>query len=213
MTEDLVTAAEGAGYRALVVTVDAPLLGRRERDLRNPFALPEGVKAVHFPDAPTAHGLSPMSSYICQPGLSWKDLAWLRGLTRLPILLKGVVRADDAERAVGEGVDGVWVSNHGGRQLDGAIPTVEALPEVVAAVRGRVPVVVDGGVRRGADVLKGLALGANAVAVGRPILWGLAAGGEDGVRQVFDVLRDELSLAMALAGCRSIKDITPDLVR
>jgi isopentenyl diphosphate isomerase/L-lactate dehydrogenase-like FMN-dependent dehydrogenase len=130
----------------------------------------------------------------------------------MPILLKGIVRADDAERAVDLGVEGIWVSNHGGRQLDGAVATADVLPEIVAAVRGRAEIVVDGGVRRGTDVLKALAMGADAVAVGRPQLWGLAADGQNGVRRVLEMLRDELTLAMALCGCRDRSEITPDLL-
>jgi len=130
----------------------------------------------------------------------------------IPLLAKGILRADDAARAVEAGCDGVWVSNHGGRQLDTAIATADALPEIVEAVRGRAVIVVDGGVRRGIDALKALALGAHLIAVGRPILWGLAAGGARGVERVLVILRDELSLAMALAGCRALEEVTTDLV-
>lgn len=212
-TEGLVRRAHRAGYRAIVLTVDVPILGRRERDLRNPFVLPEGVRAAHFEETPrTAAGNSPLSSMINQPSLSWKDLAWIRGLSPLPLVLKGIVRGDDAARAIGEGAAAVWVSNHGGRQLDTSIPTAQALSEVVRAVDGRVPVIVDGGIRRGTDVLKALALGASAAAVGRPQLWGLAAGGEEGVRRVLEMLRDELALAMALSGSRTLSEIDGSLV-
>jgi 4-hydroxymandelate oxidase len=128
------------------------------------------------------------------------------------MVLKGIVRADDAERAADLGVEGVWVSNHGGRQLDGAIATADALPGIVEAVRGRSSIIVDGGVRRGTDVVKALAMGADAVALGRPQLWGLAADGENGVRRILEMLRDELALAMALCGCRDLSEITPDLL-
>jgi 4-hydroxymandelate oxidase len=144
--------------------------------------------------------------------LSWKDVEWLRTVTRLPVLIKGVVRGDDARLAVGCGAAGVIVSNHGGRQLDTALPTVRALPEVVEAVAGRADVLIDGGIRRGTDVLKALALGARAVQVGRPILWGLAVDGEAGVRQVLDLLRAEFDLAMALCGCRTVAEIGRDLI-
>ena len=144
--------------------------------------------------------------------MDWDELAWLRSICPIPLLVKGILRADDALRAVDAGCDGIWVSNHGGRQLDTAIARIDALPEIAAAVGGRALLVVDGGVRRGIDVLKGLALGADLVAVGRPALWGLAVDGADGVQRVLEILRDELSLAMALAGCRSIGEITPDLV-
>jgi 4-hydroxymandelate oxidase len=212
-TEALVERVLAAGYRAIVLTVDVPILGRRERDLRNPFAMPRGVAAAHFGEAPrTDAGKSLLSSMVNQPSLSWRDLAWIRGLSPLPLVLKGIVRGDDAARAADEGAAAVWVSNHGGRQLDTSIPTAQALPEVVEAVGGRVPVIVDGGIRRGTDVLKALALGAAAAAVGRPQLWALAAAGEQGVRRMLEMLREELALAMALAGCRRLSEIDRSLV-
>lgn len=213
-TEELVTRAAAAGYRALVLTVDTPILGRRERDLRHPFTIPEGIAAVHFLEPHRTSDDEPvLGTFINQPNLVWHDLAWLRSLTDLPVIVKGVARADDARRALDAGVAAVWVSNHGGRQLDTSVATADALPEVVAAVAGQAPVIVDGGVRRGTDVLKALALGADAVAIGRPQLWGLANGGRDGVASVLRLLREEFSVAMALAGCASLKDITPDLLR
>ena len=214
-TEALVRRAVAAKYKAIVLTVDAPLLGRRERDLRHPFTIPDGVSAVHFGLDPRidTEGGSALAAFIDQPSINWADLSWIREAAGgLPVLLKGVVRADDAERALDEGIAGIWVSNHGGRQLDTSIPTAMALPQVVEAVAGRAPVIVDGGVRRGTDVLKGLALGASAVAVGRPQLWGLATAGEQGVRTVIDLLREELSIAMALAGCRNLAQIDPSLL-
>ncbi|HEX2767236.1 MAG TPA: alpha-hydroxy acid oxidase [Candidatus Limnocylindria bacterium] len=201
----LVERAVAAGYGAIVVTVDLPLPGNRERDVRNAFRLHTGA---HLPeDQPTDE-----RGIIVLPTLTWDDLAWLRSITPIPLLAKGILRADDAARAVETGCDGVWVSNHGGRQLDTAIAGVDALPEIVEAIGDRAVVVVDGGVRRGIDVLKGLALGATLVAVGRPVLWGLAVDGAAGVERVLRIVRDELSLAMALAGCRSIGDISRDLV-
>ncbi|MFN2615242.1 MAG: alpha-hydroxy acid oxidase [Actinomycetota bacterium] len=214
-TERLVARAEAAGFRAIVLTVDAPLLGKRERDVRHAFDLPEGVRAAHFdidPRSVAEHGGGGLAPFINQPSINWKDIAWLKASTSLPLLIKGVVRADDAKRALDEGIDGLWVSNHGGRQLDTSITTAEALPGIVAAAEGRVPVIVDGGVRRGTDVLKGIALGADLVAIGRPQLWGLASGGEAGVRAVLAMLRDEFSLAMALAGCARLDDIDPGLL-
>lgn len=201
----LVERAVGAGYQAVAVTVDLPLPGNRERDRRNRFVLDLGVHLP--PDQPTDEG-----GIIEMPTLTWDDLEWLRSVCPVPLVAKGVLRADDALRLVDAGCDGIWVSNHGGRQLDTSVAGVDALPEVAAAVGDRALLVVDGGVRRGIDVLKGLALGADLVAIGRPVLWGLAAGGADGVTHVLELVRDELSLAMALAGCRSIADITPDLV-
>jgi 4-hydroxymandelate oxidase len=217
VTEMLVKRAYAAGYTALVVTVDVPYLGRRERDLRNSFTLPDGVRLANFDAFPidAGEGESVLSQFVATlqtPTLSWDDLDWLRSLAPIPMILKGVVRADDAATAAERGIEGVWVSNHGGRQLDGAIATADALPAVVDAVRGRSTVIVDGGVRRGTDVLKALAMGADAVAIGRPQLWGLAADGENGVRRVLEMIRDELALAMALCGCRNIAEITPDLL-
>jgi 4-hydroxymandelate oxidase len=202
---ELIDRAVAASYGALVLTVDLPLPGNRERDLRAGFVLPPGV---HLPDdQPTG-----ASGLVLLPTLGWDDLAWIRSVCPIPLVVKGILRADDAARAVEAGCDGVWVSNHGGRQLDTSIAAADTLPEIVDAVGGRALLVVDGGVRRGIDVLKGLALGADLVAVGRPVLWGLAVDGAEGVQRVLEVLRDELSLAMALAGCRSIDEITADLV-
>ena len=202
---DLVDRAVAAGYRAIVLTVDLPYPGNRERDVRNGFELELGA---HLPSDQQVDE----RGIIELPTLSWDDLGWLRSVCPVPLLVKGVLRADDAVRAVDAGCDGVWVSNHGGRQLDTAISAAEALPEVAAAMGGRGLLLADGGVRRGIDVLKALALGADLVAIGRPVLWALAVDGAEGVRRVIEILRDELSLAMALAGCRSIDDISADLV-
>ena len=202
----LVQRAADAGYSALVLTVDLPLPGNRERDRRNEFAVELGVHLL--PD----QSVDPKTGIVVLPTMDWDELAWLRSVCPIPLIAKGLLRGDDAARAVDAGCDGIWVSNHGGRQLDTSIASADALPEVVEAVRGRALVVVDGGVRRGIDVLKALALGANLVAVGRPVLWGLAVDGADGVQMALEILRDELSLAMALAGCRTLDDITPDLV-
>ncbi|MEZ4296781.1 MAG: alpha-hydroxy acid oxidase [Polyangiaceae bacterium] len=217
-TRSLVERAHAAGYRALALTVDTPLLGRRLRDVRNRFALPEGLTMANLPSEPSGTGRpsSALQSYVAarhDAGLTWKDLEWLRGIAPMPLVLKGVMRGDDAARAVSEGADAVWVSNHGARQLDGVPATIEVLPEVVEAVAGRVPVLLDGGVRWGTDALKALALGARAVMVGRPLLWGRAAGGERGAARVLRLLREELSSAMALAGCRSVAEMPRDLVR
>jgi 4-hydroxymandelate oxidase len=204
--EALVRRAADAGYGAVAVTVDLPLPGNRERDARNAFEVELGVHLP--PDQP----VDPTTGIVVLPTMSWDDLAWLRSVCPIPLVAKGILRADDAVRAVETGCDGIWVSNHGGRQLDTAIATADALPSIVDAVGGRALVVVDGGIRRGIDALKALALGANLVAVGRPVLWGLAHNGAAGVERVLNILRDELSLAMALSGCRSIEEITPDLV-
>ena len=219
-TRSLVERAEAAGYLALVLTVDAPLLGRRLADERNLFTLPAGLTMANLTGVAglgsTLEEQSMLARYVASrhdASLTWKDLAWLRELTSLPILVKGIVRGDDAALALDHGVSGVVVSNHGGRQLDGAPASIDALPGVVAAVGGRCPVLFDGGVRRGTDVLKALALGAAAVLVGRPILWGLAVDGAAGVERVLEILQNELSMAMALAGCASVGDIGGDLVR
>jgi 4-hydroxymandelate oxidase len=218
-TQELVARAETAGCRALVLTVDTPLLGRRYRDVRNNFVLPEGVTMKNFEAAMTnaarwgAH--SSFSSYVhdlFDATLSWTAVEWLRAQTRLPILVKGIMTEEDTHLAVAAGVDGVIVSNHGGRQLDGAPASIEVLPEVVDAVAGRAEVLLDGGIRRGTDVLKALALGARAVCIGRPYLWALAANGEAGVRDVLRILRDELSLAMALSGRPTIPSVDRSLV-
>jgi 4-hydroxymandelate oxidase len=219
-TAALVARAQEAGARALVLTVDAPLLGRRERDVRNRFHLPPGLRvenmtAAGHGDVSEPAGDSGLASYVAtklDPSLGWKDVAWLRSITRLPVLVKGLVRPDDALRAVEHGASGIVVSNHGGRQLDGAPATADVLGKIADAVQGRVEVLVDGGIRRGADVLRALALGARAVLVGRPVLWGLAVDGEQGVRGVLDGLREELDQAMALAGCARVADATRELL-
>jgi 4-hydroxymandelate oxidase len=218
LTRHLVERAVAAGYRALVVTVDAPLLGLRDRDSRNRFATPPGVGlsnvgARFLPDV--EEGESGLFAYVKSqqdPSVTWDDVAWLRSLCDLPIVLKGILTAEDAALAAEAGADGIVVSNHGGRQLDGTIASLDALPEVVEA-SGTCEVYLDGGVRRGSDVLKAVALGARAVLVGRPPLWGLAVGGEAGARHVLHLLRQDLDVAMAIAGCRTVDDITPALVR
>jgi isopentenyl diphosphate isomerase/L-lactate dehydrogenase-like FMN-dependent dehydrogenase len=200
-SEELVHRATVAGYRAIVLTVDSPRWGRKEQAMRSGFHIP--MKA-NFTDEDVAEE---------DVTLTWASLAWLRSLTSLPIILKGILTAEDAELAVQYGVDGIIVSNHGGRQLDGVSPSIDALPEVVEAVSGRCEVYLDGGIRRGTDVLKALALGARAVLVGRPILWGLAVNGMDGVYNVLELLRAEFELAMALAGHPKLNSIDRSLVR
>lgn len=220
VTRSLVERAEAAGYTALVLTVDSPLLGRRERDVRNKFNLPAGLVCKNFignyleqlPGDSAESGLASYISSLYDTSLSWKDLAWFKSITKLPVLVKGILRADDAERAIEYGADGIVVSNHGGRQLDTTIPTIHALPQVVEAVGGRVEVYMDGGIRRGTDVLKAIALGARAVLIGRPMLWGLSVAGQSGVLTVLDMLRTEFDLSMALSGCPTIGDITMDLI-
>jgi 4-hydroxymandelate oxidase len=222
-TKSLLHSAKRVGYSAIVVTVDAPFLGRRERDVRNAFSLPPhlqianaiaaGRPHTHMPPAEGIDsGLAKHLQDLHDASLTHRDLAWIAEAAGLPVLVKGVVRGDDALRAVEFGAAGVVVSNHGGRQLDTSVTSARALPEIVDAVEGRGEILVDGGIRRGTDVLKALALGARAVLIGRPVLWGLANGGEAGVSAVLELLRGEFELAMALAGCPTVREITRDLI-
>lgn len=217
----LIHKAEDAGFSAFVLTVDLPKVARRLRDVRNEFTLPERVSAVNLERdvMSTIHSGESGSSAIERHSLeqfdrtiTWSDLAWLREQTALPLVLKGILTAEDARLAVGHGVDAVVVSNHGGRQLDFALSAVEALPEVVAEVDGALPVLVDGGIRSGTDVFKAVALGADAVFVGRPVLWGLGAAGAEGAAAVLRLLREELVECMTLAGRPDLAAIGPDAV-
>jgi len=219
-TRDLVARVEAAGVRALMLTVDTPEWGRRERDVRNEFHLPPGMAAVNLLPSnkrgaaisQSGAGMGQAFSWMIDASVTWKDVDWLCSLTKLPVLVKGICRADDAYRAAEHGVSGIVVSNHGARQMDTAPATIEVLPRCADAVAGRMPVLLDGGVRRGLDVLKALALGATAVQIGRPVLWGLAADGQAGVETAIRLLRDEFDLALALAGCANLKDVTRDLI-
>jgi 4-hydroxymandelate oxidase len=214
-TRDLVQRAEGAGYRALCLTVDTPVGGARNREAR---------AKVDFPALPNLKGLnaSRVTSYrpsgeeiyssVLDAALNWKDVEWLRSFAKIPLLVKGVLNPDDADRAVKAGVAGIMVSNHGGRNLDTVPASIDALPLVADKVAGRVPVLVDGGIRRGTDVLKALALGANAVLIGRPYLYGLGAEGETGVTKVINILRREFEMAMALTGRTNIAGIDRSVI-
>ena len=208
-TRELVHRAEMAGYQALVVTVDTPVLGPRYRELRAKFSPPErsnlrGLKSATGAHRPTEESIFSIS---LDPKLTWKDIDWLRSITRLPVLLKGVQNPADAERAVEAGVAGIIVSNHGARNLDTGPATIEVLPRVVEKVGGKMPVLVDGGIRRGTDILKALGYGANAVLIGRPYVYGLAVDGAGGVTRTVNILRRELESAMALCGRTSIASI------
>lgn len=207
----LVRRAEEAGYRALVVTVDAPRWGQQERHARSEamFAWPPYGNLVGDPGSPADDAGDDEDD----AAITWADVEWLRSVTRLPIVLKGILTAEDALLGVEQGVAGIVVSNHGGRQLDTVAATIEALPEVVEAVTGRCQVYLDGGVRRGTDVLKALALGANAVFIGRPVLWGLAVAGAEGAQHVLELLRGELERGMALAGRPTLASIDGALVQ
>jgi len=211
---ELVSRADSAGCRALVLTVDVPRMGRRLRDARNGFVLPPHVVAANFADRPhTGHKRRPGASAIraqtdlmLDASITWSDLAWLRERTDLPLILKGILDPRDAVTAVGLGVDAIAVSNHGGRQLDGAIPSIVALKAVKEAVGDGCAVFFDSGIRGGMDVVKALAAGSDGILLGRPVLWGLAVAGEHGVREVLRMLRDELVDALALAGCADLAD-------
>lgn len=215
-TRELVQRAEAAGYEALVVTVDAPSSGVRDRERRAGFKLPDGISAVNLAGLPPQKPvtLAPHQSRMFDALLTlaptWADIEWLKGVTHLPILLKGVMHPDDAHFAVVNGADGIIVSNHGGRTLDTTPATAHVLPRIREAVGKEYPVLVDGGIRRGTDVLKAIALGANAVLIGRPYVYGLANAGAMGVSHVLRLLRDELEIAMALCGCATLADISAD---
>lgn len=239
VTEDFVQRASSAGYEALCLTVDCPLLGRRERDIRNGFTINPRISLANLADAALhvgwwmrmagspritfrnfdRHGGSnivEMAGYISSlidPGVSWWDVEWLRSIWKGPLVIKGIMRADDAKRVIDVGGDAILVSNHGGRQLDHSLATIDALPDVVDAVNGAVPVLLDGGIRRGTDVLKAVALGATAVSVGRAHLWGLAANGSAGVRRALSLLQDELEHAMVIGGWSNLREIDRSSIR
>jgi 4-hydroxymandelate oxidase len=220
VTERIIRRAEAAGAGALVVTVDATFPPRRERHIRSNFALPPEVElrnliGVGLQDhliRPEHGGMPAFIASLRNMLLTWDDIDWMRGVTRIPIVLKGVMTAEDAMLAAEHGVDAIIVSNHGGRQVDGTLATIEALPEIAERVGGQIEILLDGGIRRGTDVLKALALGAQAVLIGRPYLWGLAVGGAAGVRQVIELLRAEIESAMAQCGQADVKKIDRSLV-
>ena len=216
LTEMLVRRAEEAGFKAINLTVDTPVPSPKERDLRNRYAREHDLGNFRGLDRPR----SEISGTDETPGwevsqttpLTWRELEWLRGLTGLPLVLKGIRTAEDAHVAVECGVNGIQVSTHGGRQLDMTMGAIEMLPEVVDAVNGRAEVYLDSGVRRGSDVVKALALGARAVAIGRPLFWGLAVNGAEGVHGVLELLREEVTRAMSYCGQTSVQDLEPNLV-
>lgn len=218
ISAQIVQRAEKNGYKAIVLTVDVPRLGRREADIKNKMVSPqlknfEGLISTAL-DSDEGSNLEAFARAAFDDSLCWEDvIGWLKSITNLPILMKGILTHEDARKAVEVGVAGIVVSNHGARQLDYTPATISVLEEVVHAVGGKVPVLFDGGIRRGTDVFKALALGAQAVLVGRPVIYGLAANGENGVRKVIKMLKDEFELTMALSGCPSLKDITRSHVR
>jgi (S)-2-hydroxy-acid oxidase/4-hydroxymandelate oxidase len=210
LTRELVARAERAGYRAVVVSAGCPAVGKRDRNIANRFVLPDGVTAANFQRGGELDHNNPIHSFDraeLDPSVTWKDVEWLRAHTALPVLVKGIINPLDVAPALDAGVSGIIVSNHGGRQLDTTASTISVLAEVATEVSGRVPLLVDSGFRRGTDVLKALALGADAVFLGSPVMWALAVGGEQGVAAAVDLLADELRLSMQLAGVASIADL------
>nr|XP_045625389.1 hydroxyacid oxidase 1-like isoform X2 [Procambarus clarkii] len=222
ITTNLVRRAETAGFSALVLTVDAPQFGLRRADIRNKFTLPPHLKMANFETdddksnlVNTSAGGSGINEYVkslFDPSLTWDDVTWLKRITNLPIVLKGILTAEDAVLGLKVGAAGIWVSNHGARQVDGVSPTIEVLPDIVKAVNGQCEVYIDGGFSQGTEIFKALALGAQMVFLGRPLLWGLACGGEEGAYKVLDILHSELDSVMSLSGCSTVKDITGDML-
>ncbi|XP_022089054.1 hydroxyacid oxidase 1-like [Acanthaster planci] len=216
-TEQLVQRAESAGYKALVVTVDYPYAAKKLSEERrggfNPKVSFPNFEGASFNSQRSTGYLASYNSSEISPSVTWADIQWLRSLTKLPVIVKGILTGEGALEAVANGVDGIIVSNHGGRQLDGVPATIDVLPEVLVATRGsNVELYLDGGIRQGTDVLKALALGARAVFIGRPAWWGLTYKGEEGVCKVLQILRDEFDLALALSGCASVRDLAPSMV-
>lgn len=223
----MVKRAEAAGYSAIVITLDTPMMGWREKDIEHaylPFLQAEGIgnyledpvfrsRLGRSPEEDITSAVMLWARVFGNPSLTWRDLAFIKDQTSLPILLKGVLHTEDARLALRHGVDGIIVSNHGGRQVDGAIPAIDALPEIVEVINGEIPVLMDSGIRRGADILKALALGAKAVLIGRPYMYGLALAGEDGVRQVLRNLIADFDLTMALSGKCTVKELNKEMLR
>ena len=216
-TRDLIQRAEGVGCKALCITSDSPVVGVRNRDARANFSLPPNLERANLRGLMRTGGnLRPPDGDIYTPildaSLTWKEIDWLRSFARIPVILKGVLNPDDAELAVKSGASGIIVSNHGARNLDTVPPTIEILPDVVERVAGRIPVLCDSGIRRGTDVLKALALGANAVLIGRPYLYGLSVGGDSGVTRVINILKNEFKVAMALSGRPTIASVDRSVI-
>ena len=203
-TADLIRHVQAAGCEAIVVTVDTPTIGPRNRQTRGGFLLPPGLATPHLHDLNSGQRNLTAS---WRTVLTWKDIEWLRSIATVPVFLKGILDDGDAELAVESGAEGIFVSNHGGRNLDTAPASIDALPRIAERIAGRIPIIVDGGIRRGTDIVKALALGANAVGIGRPYCYGLARAGSDGVAKVVAILREELEMAMLLLGIANVKDI------
>jgi isopentenyl diphosphate isomerase/L-lactate dehydrogenase-like FMN-dependent dehydrogenase len=213
ITKDLIKRAEKSGYSALVVTVDVPAMGIRERDIRNKFSLPQNIQAANF----RAKELSSLSTKTdgskikdhtdkqFDPGLTWDTIDWLKSITHLPIILKGILNSEDALEALKHNISGIIVSNHGGRQLNGVIASIDALPDIAHVIQNNIPLFVDGGIRSGEDIFKAIALGAQAVLIARPIMWSLAIGGQDKVVSTLNKLQDELTMTLRLTGCPNLE--------
>lgn len=215
ITEKLIKRAESAGYKAILITVGIPQIGKRDRNIRNQFSLPIDLPLGNFKEVDM--GLAPLSisdfvNTELDPSLTWKDIEWVKTITKLPIILKGIMNPGDAEEACRCNVSGIIVSNHGGRQLDTTEATISVLPEIVNRVRDRMLVMLDSSIWRGTDILKAIALGAHAILVGRPVLWALAINGEVGVRDMLNLLREEFSLSMKLSGCPTISEINSTIL-
>ncbi|XP_073906754.1 2-Hydroxyacid oxidase 2 isoform X2 [Castor canadensis] len=213
LNKQLIQRAESLGFKALVITVDVPTIGKRRQDIRNKLNLLANLMLKDL-RSPEERKCKPcIQQPLVNPSFCWDNISWIQSITRLPIILKGILTKEDAELAMKHNVDGIFVSNHGGRQLDEVPASIDALTEVVAAVKGKIEVYLDGGVRTGNDVLKALALGAKCVFVGRPIMWGLACKGEEGVEEVLNILKTEFHTSMTLTGCRSVAEINRDLIQ
>lgn len=207
LTETLIRRAEMAGYKAIVLTIGVPISGKRYRDVRNQFSLPSELTTGNFKSSVKNKTLYTYTAEELDPSLTWQDIQWVQSLTTLPLILKGILNPLDAERACQLNISGIVVSNHGGRQLDTAEAVINVLPDIVKIVTGRTKILVDGSIERGTDILKALAFGADAVLIGRPVLWALSANGEYGVKTMLTFLKDEFEMAMKLTGCCSIQDI------
>lgn len=207
LTEALIHRAEKTGYKAIVVSVGTPVTGKRDRDVRNEFTLPPGLSTGNFNSTVNNEVIYHFTAHEFDPSLTWQDIEWVKSITTLPIILKGILNPIDAENACQLGVSGIVVSNHGGRQLDTAQATISALPDIVKTVAQRIKVFMDGGITRGTDIFKAIALGADAILIGRPVLWALALQGEKGVETMLNILKDEFEITMKLTGCHHIQEI------
>ncbi|CEF69746.1 FMN-dependent dehydrogenase domain and Alpha-hydroxy acid dehydrogenase, FMN-dependent family and Aldolase-type TIM barrel domain-containing protein [Strongyloides ratti] len=215
ITKKLVDNAKAAGFKAIVLTVDTPVVGARRADIRNDFKLPDHLELANLKKISILEKennsrlgtfeLNKYSANFFDPSLTWEDVKWLVDYSKIPVIIKGILRGDDAEKAIESGAAAIMVSNHGGRQLDTTVSTIEALPEIVRSVQKRIPIFIDGGIRSGSDIFKAITLGADMAFIGRPILYGLTIGGESGVTHVLDILKKEFTTTMKLSGCDSIK--------